>query len=53
VAVRNAILSRKRGKIFNKIEQWRWGGLVTLSFAVMIYRPKKGKGGVNDGLGPW
>jgi hypothetical protein len=19
----------------------------------MIYRPRKGKGGVNDGLGPW
>jgi hypothetical protein len=44
--MRNAIISRKRGKIFNKIKSAMkvGGGLVTSRYAIVIYRPKKKKG---------
>jgi hypothetical protein len=28
-------------------------GLVTSSYAIVIYRPKKGREWVKNGLGPW
>jgi len=44
--MRDAIISRKRGKIFNKIKLAMkvGGGLVTSKYAIVIYRPKKRKG---------
>jgi len=41
----DAIISRKRGKIFNKIESaMKVGGLVTSRYAIVIYRLRKRKG---------
>jgi len=43
--MRDAIISRKRGKIFNKIKsEMKVGGLVTSKYAIVIYKPRKRKG---------
>jgi hypothetical protein len=40
--MRDAIISRKRGEIFNKIESIvNVGGLVTSKYAIVIYRARK------------
>jgi hypothetical protein len=45
--MRDAIISRKRGEIFNKIElamNVGGGGLMTSRYAIVIYRPRKKEG---------
>jgi hypothetical protein len=38
----DAIISRKKGEIFNKIELTvNVGGLVTSKYVIIIYRPRK------------
>ncbi len=42
MTMHDAIISRKRGEIFNKIElAVNVGGLVTSKYAIVIYRPRK------------
>jgi hypothetical protein len=40
-------------KVGLRHRQWKCGGLVTWKCAVIIYRSKKGRKCVNNGLGPW
>ncbi len=54
MTVRNAIFTREKRKIFNKVKLiMKVGGLVTSNYTIVIYRPKKGREWVNNGLGPW
>jgi hypothetical protein len=52
--VHDVIISRKRGKVFDKFKLiMKVGGLVTSNYVIVIYRPRKGREWVNNGLGPW
>jgi hypothetical protein len=52
--VRDAIFVRKRGKIFKKIKLiMKVGEIVTSSYTIVIYRPRKGREWVKNDLGPW
>ncbi len=53
VSVRDAIFVRKRGKIFKKIKLiMKVGEIVTSSYTIVIYRPRKGREWVKNCLGP-